>query len=104
MQGLNSNQQPINMSTAGDLLTLYGTYDLPLYPGEWTQHGVFTFYNPSDYPDLKYLSIVITGWSTSTGYYNSNGNLQYLYTIPENSQKLVTFPEGIDPALFQSNG
>ena len=104
MQGLNSSQQPIEMSTTGDLLTLYGTYDLPLSPGEWTQHGLFTFYAPSDYPDLKYLFIVITGWSTSTGYYNSYGNLQYIYSIPENDQELVVYPEGSDPSLYQSNG
>ncbi|HPF88673.1 MAG TPA: Ig-like domain-containing protein, partial [Candidatus Limiplasma sp.] len=104
MQGLNSSQQIIPMSTTGDVLTLYGSYDLPLNPGEQTQHGLFTFYSPSDYPDLTYLFIIVTGWSTSTGYYDSYGNLNYTYNIPEDYQELIIYPYNADPALFQSNG
>ncbi len=104
MQGLNSSQQIINMSTTGDLLTLYGAYNLPLYPNETSQHGMFTFYSPSTYPDLTTLFIVITGWDTSTGYYDSNGNIQYTYNIPEDYQILVIYPSNADPALFRSNG
>lgn len=104
MQGLDSNQQPIAMSTTGDTLTLYGSYDYPLYPGETTEHGVFTFYSPTDYPDLTYLFIVVTGWSTSTGFYNSYGNLVFQYSIPEDYQELIIYPYNADPALFQSNG
>jgi len=104
MQGLDSNQQIIEMSTTGDLLTLYGAYDVPLYPGETTQHGRFTFYSPSNYQDLSYLFIVVTGWSTSTGYYNSHGDLVYTYHIPEDYQELIIFPSYADPALYRTNG
>ena len=104
MQGLDSNQQPITMSLTGDPLTLYGTYDLPLSPGERSTHGRFTFFAPSTYPDLSYLFIVVTGWSTSTGYYNSNGELIYHYDIPEEYQVLTVYPSNTDLALFRSNG
>jgi len=61
---------------------------------------MFNFFAPSAYPNLAYLSLVITGWSTDTGYYDTNGSLQYEYTIGSGNQKQVVYPAGTDPTLF----
>jgi len=99
MRGYNSGLQPIDMSTKGDKSVLKGAYDLPLASGESTKHGVFTFYNKSDYPGLYILQFCITGWSTDTGYYDSNGVLQYNYNLSESHWEWVTYPEGQTPLL-----
>lgn len=100
LKGLDSNLQPIKMSTAGDQYTLYGTYDPTLYPGDQTQNTMFTFTSPSGYTGLKYLRLAVTGWSTSTGYYDSNGELQYEYSIAGGNQPKTYYPSGTDPSLF----
>ncbi len=100
LHGLDSNKQPIKMSATGDLYTLNGSYDGTLYPGEQTAQTMFTYYSQSNYSDLKYLELLITGWSTSDGYFDSNGMLQYEYSIsPSNQPKTIT-PSGTDPTLF----
>ena len=101
MKGLKPNLKPAVMSTTGDIYTLYGTYDLPLYPDETTQHGMFTFFAPSQYPKLTYLYLVITGWSTDTGYYDYNGTIQYTYTIEDGRQPTGIYPASTDYALFE---
>ncbi|MFH1880429.1 MAG: Ig-like domain-containing protein, partial [Bacillota bacterium] len=100
LKGLDPAYLPIEMSTTGDTRILYGTYDLPLYPGGQTEHGMFNFFAPSNYPNLTYLELVITGWSTSSGYYNTDGALRYEYTIEENRQQPAVYPAGTDPGLF----
>jgi len=42
LRGLDSAMHPIQMSTTGDLYTLYGTYDLAMYPDEYTQQECST--------------------------------------------------------------
>lgn len=102
LRGLDAALHPIQMSTTGDLYALYGTYDLAMYPDEYSQQDSFSFFAPSTYPNLTYLSLVITGWSTDTGYYDSNGTVQYEYTIGSGNQKQVVYPAGTDPTLFVS--
>jgi uncharacterized protein YjdB len=94
MKGYDSTKLPIAMSTTGDLTILEGAYESPLAEGESTQHGTFTFYNKSDYPNLAILQFAVTGWSTDTGYYDSNGQLQYNYNISEDSWDWTTYPAG----------
>ena len=94
--GYDLSLQPIFMSTTGDRYTLYGAYNVPLAGGESTRHGQFTFYSPSDYDGLAELQVAITGWSTSSGYYDHNGKLQYNYLISEQQQEWVTYPSGTD--------
>lgn len=102
LRGLDAALHPIQMSTTGDLYALYGTYDLAMYPDEYSQQDSFSFFAPSAYPNLTCLSLVITGWSTDTGYYDSNGTVQYEYTIGSGNQKQVVYPAGTDPTLFVS--
>ena len=99
--GLNSDKQPIRMSTSGDTYSLTGAYEHSLSPGSQTQSNRFTFYSPSKFPDLSYLKLVITGWSTETGYYDSNGVLQYDYTIGSGQRPQSVYPSGTDSSLFQ---
>ena len=100
LKGLDANYQPIKMSTAGDGYTLFGTYDSTLYPGEKTQNSLFSFSSPSNFEGLKYLRLAVTGWSTSTGYYDSNGMLQYDYSIAGGNQPKTVCPSGTDASLF----
>ncbi len=94
MKGYDSAKQPIPMSTVGDNTVLEGAYESSLAPGESTLHGTFNFYNRSNYPNLAILQFAITGWSTDTGYYDSNGKLLYNYNIGEDSWIWVTYPAG----------
>lgn len=100
LHGLDSNKQPIKMSTTGDQYTLLGSYDATLYPGEQTVQTMFTYYSQANFSDLKYLELLITGWSTSSGYFDSNGMLQYDYTISSGNQPKTITPSGTDPTLF----
>ena len=80
------------MSTSGDVYVLDGSYNNPLAEGESTRHGAFTFYNRSNYNGLAILTVCITGWSTDSGYYDRNGQLQYHYNISSNKWEWVTYP------------
>ena len=100
LKGLDSNYQPIKMSSTSDGYTLYGTYNSALYPNEQTQTNLFSFTSPSNFEDLTYLRIAVTGWSTSTGYYDSDGILQYDYSIAGGNQPTAVHPSGTDASLF----
>lgn len=78
--GTDEQRNPVRMSADGN--TLYGSYRHPLAPMEKTRHGSFHFDNPTNYPNLQYVSIAITGWETDTGYYDSDGGLLYSYRVP----------------------
>lgn len=78
---------PVKMSRYSD--TLDGTYDLPLAPGESTEHGQFYFIHKTNFEGLAKLSLAITGYSTSTGYYNSKGDLCYEYNISPDSYNWI---------------
>jgi uncharacterized protein YjdB len=93
MKGYDASKNPIKMSTENDLYVLEGAYEYPLAEGETTQHGTFTFYNKSTYPNLAILQFAVTGWSTDTGYYDSNGKLQYNYNINESDWDWIAYPE-----------
>lgn len=92
MMGYDLSLQPVVMSTAGDVYVLDGSYDRPLAEGESTRHGAFTFYNRSNYSGLAILSVCITGWSTDSGFYDHNGQLQYHYNINSSKWEWVTYP------------
>lgn len=95
MLGYDASLQPVVMSTQGDAYVLQGSYNVPLAEGETTRHGQFTFYRPSDYAGLNVLQLAITGWSTDTGYYDHNGQLQYNYNISEDQWEWVTYPANV---------
>ncbi|NLI21526.1 MAG: Ig domain-containing protein [Clostridiales bacterium] len=99
MLGYDQSLQPVVMSTIGDVYTLEGSYNVGLAPGENTQHGQFTFYRPSSYAGLAVLQVCITGWTTDTGYYDHNGQLQYHYNISEKQYEWVTYPSGVNPPV-----
>ena len=99
--GLDSEKKPIKLSTSGDPYSLTGTYGHSLPPGAQTQANRFTFDSPSDYRDLSYVRLVITGFSTDTGYYDANGTLQYDYTIGAGQRPQSVYPSGTDSSLFQ---
>ncbi|MDD3412259.1 MAG: Ig-like domain-containing protein, partial [Eubacteriales bacterium] len=93
MRGYDLSLRPISMSTRGsDRARLYGTYDHTLTPGASTHHGNFTFENHSDYANMAVLEFAITGWSTSTGYYDDNGTLRYDYDMSEKNWAWVSTP------------
>ena len=100
LRGLDAALHPVQMSTTGDFYTLFGTYDLPLYAMEQTQYDLFSYFAPSLFPNLAYLQLTITGWSTDTGYFDSNGTLQYAYAIEDDRQPQSVYPANTDPALF----
>lgn len=79
------NQIPMSRKQA----TLVGTYDLGLAQNEYSEHGSFNFLNRIAYPPLYTYEMAITGWSTDTGYYNSQGALVYNYDIPEDNYEWI---------------
>ncbi len=96
--GYDDSLQPIIMSlTVDDPYTLQGSYNMPLAPGEKTEHGQFTLYKHSDYAGLAVLQFAITGWSTDTGYYDRNGRLQYNYNISQDKWEWITWPSNVNP-------
>lgn len=96
--GYDDALQPIVMSlTVDDPYTLQGSYNMPLGPGEKTEHGQFTFYKHSNYDGLAVLQFAITGWSTDTGYYDRNGRLQYNYNISQDKWEWITWPSNVNP-------
>lgn len=98
MQGYDDALQPVAMSTQGDTDTLEGAYNIALASGELTSHGQFTFYRPTSYDGLAILTLCITGWSTDTGYYDHNGQLQYNYNLSDGQLEWVTYPSNTDLA------
>ena len=82
MKGTDEHDQPITMSfRTGD--TLYAEYPSDLGPDETTYSGGFMLYQPADFSHLENLSVAITGWTTDTGYYGSDGQLYYTYNVPQ---------------------
>ena len=82
MKGTDEHDQPIVMSfRTGD--TLYAEYLSELAPDEYTYSDGFTLYQPADFTHLENLSVAITGWTTDTGYYGSDGQLYYTYNVPQ---------------------
>ena len=82
MKGTDEHDQPIVMSfRTGD--TLYAEYLSELAPDEYTYSEGFTLYQPADFTHLENLSVAITGWTTDTGYYGSDGQLYYTYNVPQ---------------------
>ena len=92
LMGYDATFQPVKMSTKGNLYILDGTYDFPLAQGEITEHGQFNFYNHSNYANLAILQMCITGWSSDTGYYDSNGELRTSYNLSEDKWVWITYP------------
>ena len=90
--GLDGQFNPIAMSTRGN--TLEGDYEHTLAPGEKTRHGNFNFFHRSNYTNLASISMAITGWDTSTGYYDHDGNLQYSYRMGQKNYQWVTWSDG----------
>ena len=82
MKGTDEHDQPIVMSfRTGD--TLYAEYLSELAPDEYSYSDGFTLYQPADFTHLENLSVAITGWTTDTGYYGSDGQLYYTYNVPQ---------------------
>lgn len=82
MKGTDEHDQSIVMSfRTGD--TLYAEYLSELAPDEYTYSDGFTLYQPADFTHLENLSVAITGWTTDTGYYGSDGQLYYTYNVPQ---------------------
>ncbi len=74
LTGTDVNGQAVNMSSAEDPQRLYGSYNEPVYAGENTRHGYFTFHKPTQFIGLQTVSVTITGFVTTDG---------FEYDIPE---------------------
>ncbi len=101
MVGYDATYNKVKMSTSGDLYVLQGVYDTPLAEGEVTGHGQFTFYNRSDYPNLAILKFCVTGWTTDTGYYTSNGQKQMNYNLSDSNWNWIIYPASTNPDLLK---
>jgi uncharacterized protein YjdB len=101
MVGYDSLYNKVKMSTSDDLYVLQGVYDTALAEGEVTGHGQFTFYNHSDYSNLAILKFCVTGWSTDTGYYNSNGEKLTNYNLSDNNWNWIIYPADTNPNLLK---
>ncbi len=64
---------------------MVGTYDEGLGPGDYSQHGLFTFLNKINYPPLDTFQLAITGFTTDTGYDNDQGERIYEYNISQHN-------------------
>lgn len=83
MRGYDAQNNPVALSLLGpDTGLLVGSYDLPLTQGERTQHGRFTFNQPTDYAGLERLDFTVTGFETEDG---------FAYRIPEGKRKTVQY-------------
>lgn len=81
MIGYDADGNQIPMGRYSDALC--GIYPEPLPPGSYTEYGLFYFLDQVNYPPIDRFSLVITGWTTDTGYYNSAGEFLYDYDISE---------------------
>ncbi len=88
IRGFDVDGEPIQMSRKQDWLA--GTYDVPLSQGQSTQHGRFHFINQIPYYGLYRYEVAITGWSTDTGYYNSQGQLCYDYNNSQQNYEWIS--------------
>lgn len=88
IKGYDANGELITMSRKQDSLS--GTYDIPLEPGESTQHGMFDFVQKIPYEGLHRFELAITGWSSDTGYYNDQGALCYDFTISKKNYEWLS--------------
>ena len=89
MTGTDEYDTPITMSyRTGN--TLYAEYLAELAPDEYTSSEGFTWYQPADFRHLENLSIAITGFTTDTGYYGSDGTLYYTYNVPQDQWDWVS--------------
>ena len=87
--GTDEYDTPITMSyRTGN--TLYAEYLAELAPDEYTSSEGFTWYQPADLRHLENLSIAITGFTTDTGYYGSDGTLYYTYNVPQDQWDWVS--------------
>lgn len=87
--GTDEYDTPITMSyRTGN--TLYAEYLAELAPDEYTSSEGFTWYQPADFRHLENLSIAITGFTTDTGYYGSDGTLYYTYNVPQDQWDWVS--------------
>ena len=87
--GTDEYDTPITMSyRTGN--TLYAEYLAELAPDEYTSSEGFTWYQPADFRHLENLSIAITGFTTDTGYYGSDGTLYYPYNVPQDQWDWVS--------------
>lgn len=94
MKGTDEHDQPIVMSfRTGD--TLYAEYLSELAPDEYTYSDGFTLYQPADFTHLENLSVAITGWTTDTGYYGSDGQLYYTYNVPQDQWDWISVQTGL---------
>lgn len=63
--------------------SLSGVYQDPLGAGERTEYGDgFYYHGTIRNPAAVHFELAVTGWTTETGYYDKDGNLQYTYKIP----------------------
>lgn len=87
--GTDEYDTPITMSyRTGN--TLYAEYLAELAPDEYTSSEGFTWYQPADFRHLENLAIAITGFTTDTGYYGSDGTLYYTYNVPQDQWDWVS--------------
>lgn len=87
INGYDAQGNPIQMSRKQDMLM--GTYEEALAPGGYSQHGMFNFIHKINYPALYSYEMCITGWTTDTGYNNSQGDLLYTYNVSQQNYEWI---------------